>query len=302
MANEITSANAAQAILKMVATNALPALAANFVMAILVNRNYEADLAKAGDVVNVPIQPELVANNIAESGTVINQNPNLGNSQIVLNQHREASFSINDVVAALTNPGLLQNFMNPAMIAIAEAVETDLLNLYPLFTSNAAVGAASAIDEARIDSAETGLFNAKVPSNEPKYLVTSGAAYGKMRQIGRFSENLTYGSGLPIQTGEVLQVKGFNVFRSQLVPKVGGNNYNLAFVRNAIGLATRRMPLPLPGTGAIAEYAEYPGSGIGMRVTMSYDRSTLSQQFTVDILYGVAVLRNNHAVQVQSND
>jgi hypothetical protein len=140
-----------------------------------------------------------------------------------------------------------------------------------------------------------------VPANEPKFLMLSSAAYGKMRQIGRFSENLTYGNGLPIQTGQVLQVKGFNVFRSQLVPKVT-DNYNLAFARNAIGLVTRRLPLPLPGTGAIAEYAEIAGSGIGARVTMSYDPNTLSQRFTVDLLYGVGVLRNNHAVQVRSND
>jgi len=38
----------------------------------------------------------------------------------------------------------------------------------------------------------------------------------------------------------------------------------------------------------------------GMRVVMSYQPNTLAQQFTVDILYGVGVLRNNHGVQVRS--
>jgi len=33
---------------------------------------------------------------------------------------------------------------------------------------------------------------------------------------------------------------------------------------------------------------------------MSYQPQTLSQQFTVDVLYGVAALRNNFAVQVNS--
>ncbi len=297
---DITSANAAQAITKLVAVESLPALAAQMSMGLLVNRNFESQLATQGDTVNVPIPPVAAANNIAESGQVQTQANNLGNAQIVLNKHVESSFSLNDVVRVLATPNLLRAYMEPAMIAIAEQVESDLLNLYPLFTANTAVGGASAIDEARIDNAETALFTAKVPANEPKYLMVSGAAYGRLRQIGRFSENLTYGSGLPIQTGQVLQVKGFNVFRSQLVPKVGGNNYNLAFARNAIGLATRRLPQPLPGTGAIAEYAEM--GNFGMRVTMSYNPQTLAQQFTVDILYGVAVLRANHAVQVQSND
>jgi hypothetical protein len=33
---------------------------------------------------------------------------------------------------------------------------------------------------------------------------------------------------------------------------------------------------------------------------MSYQPNTLAQQFTVDILYGVGVLRNSHGVQVRS--
>jgi hypothetical protein len=38
----------------------------------------------------------------------------------------------------------------------------------------------------------------------------------------------------------------------------------------------------------------------GMRVTMSYQPNTLSQQFTVDVLYGCAILRNGFAVQINS--
>jgi hypothetical protein len=33
---------------------------------------------------------------------------------------------------------------------------------------------------------------------------------------------------------------------------------------------------------------------------MSYQPNTLAQQFTVDVLYGVGVLRNNHGVVVRS--
>lgn len=69
-------------------------------------------------------------------------------------------------------------------------------------------------------------------------------------------------------------------------------------MRDAIGLVIRRLPQPLPGTGAIAEYADL--GNFGMRVIMSYQPNTLSQQFTVDVLYGVAPLRNNFAVQVNS--
>src|SRR3984893_8042959 len=168
----ITSANVATAIVKLVAADALPALMGNLVMGNLVNRDYEPVLANAGDTVNVPIPPTLVANNIAEGGTVQTQNPNLGNAQIVLNTHAEATFQIPDVTKVLAVPDLLKLYMQPAVVALAERIETDLLALYAQFTANTAVGTAgTTITEAVVDAAETALFNAKVPASASKYLV-----------------------------------------------------------------------------------------------------------------------------------
>jgi hypothetical protein len=301
----ITSANIANAIVKLVAADALPALVGNLVMGNLVNRDYEPTLAQAGDTVNVPIAPQLVANNIAEGGSVTPQNPNLGNAQIVLNTHVEATFQIPDVTKVLAVPDLLKVYMQPAVIAIAQKIESDLLNLYAGFTANTPLGTAGTpVTEAVIDQAETALFSAMVPATEPKYLVVDSNTYSAMRQIPRFSEFQNCGeAGLrSLVDGTIGKIKDFYVFRSQFVPKTGSspsvNTHNLAFNRDAIGLVIRRLPQPLPGTGAIAEYAEL--GNFGMRVTMSYQPNTLSQQFTVDVLYGCAVLRNNFAVQVNS--
>jgi hypothetical protein len=301
----ITSNNVASAIVKLVAADALPALVANLVMGNLVNRDYEPVLANAGDTVNVPIPPAMQANNILEGGTVQAQNPSLGNAQIVLNTHAEATFQIPDVTKVLAVPDLLKVYMQPAVIAIAEKVESDLLNLYAGFTTNTAVGTAgSAITEPTIDAAETALFLAKVPATEQKYIVVDAAAYSAWRQIPRFSEFQTAGDAglMALIGGSVGKIKDFFVFRSQLVKKTGTSpnitTHNLAFTRDAIGLVIRRLPQPLPGTGAVAEYAEF--GNFGMRVVMSYQPNTLAQQFTVDILYGCGVLRNAAGVQVNT--
>ena len=300
----ITSANVANAIVKLVAADALPALMGNLVLGNLVNRDYEPVLAQAGDTVNVPIPPTLVANNIAEGGTVQTQNPNLGNAQIVLNTHAEATFQIPDVTKVLAVPDLLKLYMQPAVVALAERIESDLLTLYPQFTSNTPVGTGgSALTEATVDAAETALFAAKVPASASKYLVVDATAYSALRQSPRFSEFNTAGeAGLrALVDGAVGKMKDFYIFRSQFVTKTGSSpvtTHNLAFSRNAIGLVVRRLPQPLPGTGAIAEYAEL--GNFGMRVTMSYQPNTLAQQFTVDVLYGAGVLRNSFGVQVNS--
>src|ERR1700757_4155304 len=180
----ITSTNVANAIVKLVAADALPVLMGNLVMGNLVNRDYEPTLAQAGDTINVPIPPTLVANNIAEGGTVTTQNPSLGNAQIVLNTHAEATFQIPDVTKVLAVPDLLRVYMQPAVVAIAEKIESDLLNLYAGFTANTPLGTAGTpVTEALLDQAETALFQAKVPASAPKYLMVDSNTYSQMRQI-----------------------------------------------------------------------------------------------------------------------
>ena len=104
----ITSTNVASAIVKLVAADALPVLTGNLVMGNLVNRDYEPVLANAGDTVNVPIPPTMVANNILEGNGVQPQNPSIGNAAIVLNSHVEATFQIPDVTKVLAVPDLLK--------------------------------------------------------------------------------------------------------------------------------------------------------------------------------------------------
>ncbi len=299
----ITSTNVAQAIVKLVAAEALPALMGNLVLGNLVNRDFEPVLAQAGDTVNVPIPPALVANSISETGSVTTQNPNLGNAEIKLDKHLESSFQIPDVTRVLAYPDLLKVYLQPAVVAIAEKIETDLLDLAPGFTANTPVGtAATALTESVIEQAETTLFNARVPQSAARYLVVDGNAYSTLRQIARFSEYQTVGdAGLKTMIdGEVGRLKSFYVFRSQFIRKSGSpvTTWNVGFAKDALGLVVRRLPQPLPGTGAVAEYAEL--GNFGVRVVMSYQPNTLAQQFTVDVLYGCGILRNNHAIVVRS--
>src|SRR5436190_6828127 len=300
----ITSRNVANAIVKLVAADALPALMGNLVLGNLVNRDYEPALAQAGDTINVPIPPTLTAHNLTEGSTVSTQNPSLDNAQIVLNTHAEATFLIPDVTKILAVPDLLKLYMQPAVVALAEEIEADLMGLYASFTSNTAVGTAgTAITEAVVDAAETALFSAKIPPSENKYLVVDASTYSQLRQISRFSEFQTAGqAGLrALVDGTVGKIKDFYVFRSQFISKTGSSpvtTHNLAFSKEAIGLVMRRLPQPPPGTGAIGAYAEV--GNFGVRVVMSYQPNTLAQQFTVDCLYGAAVIRNASGLQVNT--
>ena len=310
----ITSINVANAIVKLVASRALPALQGNFVLGSLINRDYDNTFANGGDTLSIPIPPTLVANNIAEGGSVQLQNPSLGTAQIVLNNHIETTFQIPDVMKALTSINLVDTYAVPAGIAVATALETQLANLYPLFTANVPVGSATPMDEARIDAAETTLFSALVPKSEMRYLLVSAGSYSQLRQLPRFTEYQTVGPNVgdsPMMTGKLPgstnapngsadgKIKDFWVYRSQFVPVISGTSYNMAFTKNAVGMAIRRLGTPLPGTGAVAEYMEV--GGFGIRMTMSYQPNQLGQQFTLDVLSGMGVVRNAFGVVVKGN-
>ena len=264
----ITSTNVAKAIVKLAAADALPMLVGRLVMGNLVRRHYEPVLANVGDTVGTP------------SGV------------ISLDTHAEATFQIPDVTKVLAVPDLLEIYMQPAIAAIAQRLEADLLNLYTDFTANTPVGTpGTPITEAVIDAADTALFLAGVPPAEQKYIVVDATTYSAWRCLPRFSEFQTAGdAGLrALIDGVIGKVKDFFVFRSRFVPKTGlpMATHNLAFAKDAIGLVIRRLPQPLPGTGAIAEYAEL--GNFGLRVTMNYQPNTLTQQFTIDMLYGCGI-------------
>lgn len=280
------SPNLANAMVKLVAADALPALMGNLLMGNLVKRDFEPVVGQHGDKVSIPV-------------------PGVGQEgPITLNTHAEATFEIADITKALAFPELLKAYMQAAVSAIAARIESDLLSLYGQFTANAPVGAAgSPVTEATIDAADTALFLAMVPPSAPKCLVVKASTYSQIRQMPRFREYYSSGeAGLrALVDGNVGRLNDFFVFRSQFVPTTGGlspNNHNLAFTRDAIGLVVRRLPQPLPGTGAIAEYAEM--GNFGIRVVMSYQPNCFAQHFTVGLLYGTGALRNSFGVQVYS--
>jgi hypothetical protein len=311
----LTSANAAQAIMKMVATQALEALVGRLILGNLVSRQWESTLASYGDVVNIPLPPVFTANQMGFSGTISPQTPSAGNAQLVLTNHPEASFELSDAVRILSTPNMVDLYLEPAVIAIAESVESSILNSYPLFINTA--GGSAALGESAVDSAEGTLFSAKVPMSQRRNLVVSQSAFSSLRQTGRLTEFQTVGfqAGGPGVTSPIVSgklpgaeggdamgadgmLKGAYVYRSQFVPFVSSLYQNLMFTKDALGLVVRKLPIAPPGMGVIQETVEY--GGFSLRVSTSYQQSILGELVTVDCLYGTTAIRPEFAVVIQS--
>ena len=93
---------------------------------------------------------------------------------------------------------------------------------------------------------------------------------------------------------------GFGIYLDQKINVATSQAKNLLFQKNAMVLATRPLP-PAPDNAGVVQTV-MDEDGMGLRVTMSYNPDHLGVQITVDVLYGVAELRDSHGVVVSTTE
>lgn len=297
MANIVASAEAAAFIPEVWAASALGALKANTVMSQLVNRNYEDEVANHGDIVNVPVRGALSVNDKSEDTVVTLQTPTASTVQVTLNKHKEVSFLVEDVARAQANQDILMGYIEDGIIAIAEQIDTDLLALYTGF-STTPIDATGGIGVDDVVEARRLLNAAKVPMSN-RFIVWHEDAEKEILQLEKFT-SADYGAGTAIAEASIGRRFGFGHFMDQNVATATSETKNLAFHRDAMTLAMRPLPQVPNGYGAASSVMQEDNFSI--RVTHSYNPSHLGIQVTLDVLYGVAELRDSHAVVIRGTE
>ena len=125
----ITVAEVAHAIPNFWANLALGALKANTVMANLVNRDYDTDVATKGDVVNIIKRGNLIVNDKLAGQQISLQNPSNSKLPVLLDKHKEVSWLIEDVASAKAISDAVA-YVTDAAIKIGEQIDADLLKLH----------------------------------------------------------------------------------------------------------------------------------------------------------------------------
>jgi P22 coat protein - gene protein 5 len=291
-------------VVELFAEKALPALKKTLLMGSLINRQWDNRPGDVGDTIHVPVSPTgVVANDISEGSNVQYQQTSVGNVDITVDKHKEASFTLTDVVQVMTNVDLIDTYVVPHIIAVAEQVEADIMGLYANLTTSAVGSQGTPLTSAVIGSAETALYNAKAYGE--KYLVLSPTDYDVVRALPEFSNQYQIGNDQnALATGILGQIKGFNVFRSQLAPSVTVGSpavttrYNMAFTPDAMTLVSRPFKAIPQGLGAVS--TDIDMGTFKMQLVWSYNPVALAQQFTVHVLYGVKALRPTFGLQVRA--
>lgn len=296
---DITSTMLAPFIPTIVANTALEILRNNIVLAGVVTKDTDVAAFNVGDTLNIPYPGTFVANDKAANTAVTLQVPTATTTSVVLNKHKEASFILEDRGSALANQNVLKTYTEAAIIPIVEQLETDLFGLYSSFTNTTGVGGTN-LNYATLVATRK-LMNDNKVSKLNRYLAISDKDEAAMLSDTTLLPYFQYNNGdsNALVNGNLPSIAGFKLLPSQLVP-FAVNTKNLAFDPGAIILATRGLPPAPAGSGANSAVVTDPISGITLRSTIAYNASLLGVQVTIDLLYGVAKLRNEKAVVVLS--
>ena len=301
MAN-ITVTEVDAAIPEFWAATALGALKANTVMAQLVRRDFDSEVATSGDIVNVTKRGALSVNDKSANSVVTLQTPSNTKIAITLDKHKEVSFLIEDAASAKAIEDAL-NYVEDAAIVIGEQIDADLLALYG--DAGGPVGSASDdMDVPIVVDARKALNDTKCPMRGRVFVIGSGPEASLLNKT-QFTSSDFGGdvSRVAVIEANLGRKYGFDFFMDQQVVETPSPTtvHNIAFHRDAFVLLTRMLPLPPAGSGAVASTVSE--DGVGMRSVRSWNADHLGMQMTLDLLYGVKALRaDTHAVEVLSSE
>lgn len=111
----------------VIAKEALMQVENNVVMGRLVNRQYKNEFAKVGDTVNIRKPVKFLAK---DGATLVKQDVTESNTDIVINSRKHVGWEFDTQNLTLTISQYSERYIAPAMIALSQAVDTDLCGRY----------------------------------------------------------------------------------------------------------------------------------------------------------------------------
>lgn len=270
------------------------------VMPQLVRVDFSNDLAQAGDVVNTRRPAKMTSGDVDPVTGVTVQDVAADNVPVTLNQHKNTTFRIRDREATRSFVNLVTEFLDPAMLSLANTVDKSLLGLY---TDLGTPLTATSVSHWKLLYGKARVaLNKKMAPMATRYAVLSDDDEGLVSDLDILSKVNESGSSTQLREGSVGRYRGFDTFRSSNVDEIGssGVRHNMFFHRNAFALVTRSLATAMGQTpGAIQRVAVDPDAGLSIRVTLSYNATLLATQVTCDILYGVKTLYTDLGVMIR---
>lgn len=250
---------------------------AKLVMAKLVS-NLSADV-KFWDTLHVPIAGDADAQDKVANVDVTFTTSVNSSVPVLINKHKAVPRMIEDI-ARIQSVADLRGIQTQIIAnALAKAVDTDLIALYSGLTQHVGTYGTD-LTEDTILAAKLKLDLANVP-DEGRSLVIRPEQENVLLKIDRFTSVDKIGANESIKNWQIGRIHGFDIFKSTQVVKDGvgrTDSHNLAFHTGAFALAIQLEP----------------------RLNAVWSIDWLGWKVVWDMVYGVAEVRDDFAVEVRS--
>lgn len=292
----------------VIATRALATLYETCVMAQLVHRDYESDFqGRVGDTITVRKPATFTANEFDRGTGIVPQNATETGFPLVLNHFPDVSFTVTTEQLTLEIEDFGEQLLDPAMEAMAQKIDRDVLALRDDVTTVVGGVAANSAGE------DYNGYDGAYPWSDSRVLIEAGAELDMNsvplmdRRVvvgpvtkSRWAAERTWRHADARGDTEGLReaafgprVSGFTPYMTQNVaqPEEG-----VAFHKTAFALVTRTLEIP-PGAqdASIMNY-----NGFALRVVYAYDLKYKQTTVSVDTLYGTKTLDADRAVLIGS--
>lgn len=213
--------------------NLLVALRPKLVYGNLINRDYEGEIANAGDTVRITSIGRPTINTYVPNVTTITPEQVTDSQRtLVVDQSKYFAFGVDDVDARQAKGNVLPQALNEAAFGIAQVVDGFIASAYTGVQTANAVGAVSingtttptdVIDKV-ILPLKLALDVANVPL-EGRSVVVTPQMYLCLLKDPRFVSNAAGNVQSALNSGQIGSAYGFNVLISNVAPLVSANQY-----------------------------------------------------------------------------
>ncbi len=290
----------------MIAKKSLATLYENCVMAQLVWRDFDDEFTgKVGDTVTIRKPPVFTAHEYNRADGIIIQDATETGIPVVLNHLADVSFAVTSEERTLELRDFSETFIDPAMEALAQKIDSDLLALRSDVVHEVGTVSGELWSNPRsLIAAGRVLTQNKVPKSGRSAVVgpVTGAEWLKDDLLNRADAR---GDTLGLQEASLgRRLFGFDPYETNhiVVPPVASGNStteeNIGFHRTAFALVTR--PLALPQGAQNAVVVSY--KGFGLRLVIDYNINLKSDIVSIDFLYGTKTIDADRAVLIKGTD
>lgn len=204
------------------AQESLMVLENNMVATNLVHRDFSNQVASFGDVVNTRKPGSFTATRKGNTDDVTDQDASSVNVPVPLDQHLHTTFIIKDGEESKSMKSLVEEYLKPAAISLAEAADQIVLGQVYQFLPNAVGKLGTSITKDVVIAAREKLNALKCPLQGRNFLVSPNME-GALLNIQDFVNAEKVGDdGTALREGSVGRKFGFDTYLAQQIPSIIG--------------------------------------------------------------------------------